>query len=267
VNAAAEDPAASGGAPDPDRERLLDSLMPLSRALIAIAARSLNGAEVELTIPQYRILVALATRGPQRSIDLALEQAVHPSTITRACDRLIRRGLVRRYQRPPDRRIAWLALTEAGRRLVGEVMRRRRAEFNKLITAAGVSDVAAAAEVIEALAAAAGEPSDSQWWRQWERSAVVDSNDDGPALRAGPSSARFRLAEDTRFELVRGVTPTRFPSVRPRPLGESSANKDTASPRVERHSPAEVRRMEVDLSGPPCGVHLVNLPRAGRQQG
>src|SRR5690606_2961418 len=34
-------------------------------------------------------------------------------------------------------------------------------------------------------------------------------------------------AEDTRFELVRVVNPTRFPSVRPRPLGESSAGKDT----------------------------------------
>ncbi len=30
------------------------------------------------------------------------------------------------------------------------------------------------------------------------------------------------LAEDKRFELLR-VSPTRFPSVRPRPLGESSA--------------------------------------------
>src|SRR5580700_8306187 len=34
------------------------------------------------------------------------------------------------------------------------------------------------------------------------------------------------LAEDKRFELLR-VSPTRFPSVRPRPLGESSAGQLT----------------------------------------
>ena len=35
------------------------------------------------------------------------------------------------------------------------------------------------------------------------------------------------LAEDTGFEPVRGVAPTRFPIVRPRPLGESSAANPT----------------------------------------
>ncbi len=39
-------------------------------------------------------------------------------------------------------------------------------------------------------------------------------------------------AEDTRFELVRGCSPTRFPSVRPRPLGESSAANNTRRLRV-----------------------------------
>ena len=37
------------------------------------------------------------------------------------------------------------------------------------------------------------------------------------------------VAEDTRFELVRAVNPTRFPSERHRPLGESSARKITRS--------------------------------------
>jgi hypothetical protein len=52
-----------------------------------------------------------------------------------------------------------------------------------------------------------------------------------PAIKT-PSTARFlfpqvrALAEDKRFELLR-VSPTRFPSVRPRPLGESSVGQLT----------------------------------------
>lgn len=154
-----------------DRERLLDSLMPLSRVLVAIAVRTVGHSGVDLTMPQYRILVVLATRGPQRTVDLAVEQAVRPSTITRACDRLIRRGLVRRYHRPPDRRIAWLALTEAGRDLVGDVMRRRRAEFEKLVATVDAADVTLVTQVLDSLVRAAGEPTDAQFWQRWARSA------------------------------------------------------------------------------------------------
>ena len=39
--------------------------------------------------------------------------------------------------------------------------------------------------------------------------------------------ARFRLAEDAGFEPARAVNPTRFPSERHRPLGESSAEEAT----------------------------------------
>ncbi|HEX6969513.1 MAG TPA: MarR family transcriptional regulator [Micromonosporaceae bacterium] len=161
----------NGADGSPDREHLLDSLMSISRALIAITVRSLAAAGAELTFPQYRILVVLAGRGPQRTIDLAVEQAVRPSTISRACDRLIRRGLVSRYQAPPDRRVAWLALTEAGRELIGEVMRHRRDEFDRLIATVEIPHVPAAAAVIEALARATGEPDEAEWWRRWAAAA------------------------------------------------------------------------------------------------
>jgi hypothetical protein len=39
--------------------------------------------------------------------------------------------------------------------------------------------------------------------------------------------AYLRLAEDAGFEPARAVNPTRFPSERHRPLGESSARKVT----------------------------------------
>src|SRR5215831_20614293 len=64
-----------------------------------------------------------------------------------------------------------------------------------------------------------------------------------------------------------GLPPTRFPSVRPRPLGESSAGKLTGpaeTPGSGADLSAHVDRLAAD---PPHGVILANSPRAGRQQG
>ena len=52
----------------------------------------------EVTLPQYRALVVLASRGPQRIVDLAGFLDVTASTATRMCDRLVRKGLVRRQR-------------------------------------------------------------------------------------------------------------------------------------------------------------------------
>src|SRR6187402_1300783 len=80
------------------------------------------------------------------------------------------------------------------------------------------------------------------------------------------------LAEDAGFEPARAVNPTRFPSERHRPLGESSAEEGTGA------APSgEIRRTPVDWSAanrsprlptnPPRGGIMPNSPRAGRQQG
>ena len=50
--------------------------------------------------------------------------------------------------------------------------------------------------------------------------------------RGRPASSLVKAAEDTGFEPVRGVAPTRFPIVRLRPLGQSSTHDDTAPPRA-----------------------------------
>ena len=49
----------------------VDAVLTASRSLIAVATRSLGAAAEETTIVQYRALVVLASRGPQRMVDLA----------------------------------------------------------------------------------------------------------------------------------------------------------------------------------------------------
>src|ERR1700744_5254074 len=44
----------------------VDAVLTASRSLVAVATRSLGAAAEETTIAQYRALVGLASRGPQR---------------------------------------------------------------------------------------------------------------------------------------------------------------------------------------------------------
>ena len=70
-------------------EQVVDAVLRASRVLVSVAVRSLAAADHDVTLPQYRALVVLASRGPQRPTELAEALAVHPSTITRLCDRLV----------------------------------------------------------------------------------------------------------------------------------------------------------------------------------
>jgi len=146
---------------------VLEALLAASRALVALAARSLAGLDSEVTLPQYRALVVLATRGPQRVVDISAELGVTPSTGTRLCDRLVRKGVVRRTRSATDRREVRLSLTGAGRDLVDEVTQRRRDELSQVVAAIPQRWHPAVTQALLAFAAATGEVPEGQWWLGW----------------------------------------------------------------------------------------------------
>ena len=160
--------------PRAPRNDLVDGLLGASRALMGMTARSMAQVDAELTLPQFRVLVVLASRGRQRTAELAQELDVASSTVTRMCDRLDRRTLIRRYRRGDDRRATWVALTESGRDLVGAVMRQRREHFARVLRSARIADPAAAAEVLRAFIEAVGELPEHDWWQRWRISAEAD---------------------------------------------------------------------------------------------
>ena len=176
--------------PDRPDDGLVDVLLSISRAMIALAARSLSQLDADLTLQQYRTLVILASGGPQRSVDLARQLSVAPSTVTRMCDRLARRNLIQRFHREDDRRPIWLCLTEAGKDLIGEVMLARRRELEDLVRATDLTASKRTLATMRAFATAAGEVPDSQWWQLWADSAalVPGSWPAQPALDRGPTA-------------------------------------------------------------------------------
>jgi DNA-binding MarR family transcriptional regulator len=144
------DPASAGGG------ELVDAVMTASRVLVGIAARSLAAAG-DVSLPQYRVLVLIAGRGPQRAIDVAGALGVNPSSATRLIDRLVRAGLVRRQRSRADRRSYLVALSPKGRDLVAEVTQRRREEFERLLSSLPADQHEPVISALHAIADAAGE--------------------------------------------------------------------------------------------------------------
>jgi DNA-binding MarR family transcriptional regulator len=161
----------------------VDAVLTASRSLVAVATRSLGAAAEETTIAQYRALVVLASRGPRRMVDLAEALDVVPSTAGRMCDRLVRKGLVRRHRARGDRRAVLISVTTAGRRVVDEATSRRRALIAEILERLPVPAQQAVAQALRAFADAAGEVPDSEW------PAAVPAGEE-PAPRRRPSVQR-----------------------------------------------------------------------------
>ena len=148
-------------------DAIVDAVLTASRALVAVAARSLGDIAEEVTLTQYRTLVVLASRGPQSLAELAVAVAVTPPTATRMCDRLVKKGLVLRRHDRGDRRLIRLTLATRGRALVDEVTHRRRTEIVELVRAVPKDQRAAMVDSLQRLSAAAGEVPEQDWSAGW----------------------------------------------------------------------------------------------------
>ena len=149
-------------------EDVTDAVLSASRVLVSIAARSIAMVDSELTLPRYRALVVLCSRGPLPMSDLAEGLACSRSTATRLCDRLVRDGLVERRSRPGDRRSVEVAAPSPGVRLVRKVSDRRRREIAEVVADVPVAQRTALVEALRTFAEAAGEAPDQAWTTGWE---------------------------------------------------------------------------------------------------
>lgn len=146
---------------------LVEAFLTASRVLVAVAVRSLAAGDAEITLPQHRALVVLAARGPQRMAELAQLLGVNSSTATRHCDRLQRRGLVRRAPASDDRRAVQVSLTEAGRRLVTQVSEARRRDIAAILAAMPASSRRPLLAAVRSFTEAAGEVPEQNWSLGW----------------------------------------------------------------------------------------------------
>ncbi len=144
-----------------------DAVLRASRALVGVAARSLAEVENEVTLPQYRVLVVLASH--ERNLgELAEALDVHPSSATRLCTRLEAKGLITRRPATQSRRELLVSVTPKGRSLVDRVTKRRRREITRIIARIPERDQRVLVHALGVFAEAAGEMPEPAWSFGWE---------------------------------------------------------------------------------------------------
>ncbi|WP_149831305.1 MarR family winged helix-turn-helix transcriptional regulator [Streptomyces tailanensis] len=141
-----------------DVDAVTRAVLTASRLLVAVSARSLAEVEERVTLPQFRMLVVLSTRGATKLVTLADALQVAPSTAMRMIDRLIAAGLADRQANPDNRRETVLRLTEEGRRTVEDVTGSRRAEIAGIVARLAPDQRAALVDALTAFNEAGGEP-------------------------------------------------------------------------------------------------------------
>ncbi|WP_329045691.1 MarR family transcriptional regulator [Amycolatopsis sp. NBC_01488] len=141
-----------------DIDAVTDAVLTASRLLVAVSARSIAAAGDTITLPQFRLLVILQSRGALKHAALAEYLGVTPSTASRMVDRLVAVGTVERQNSPNSRREIVLQLTKEGARLVRQVTTRRRKEIAKIVAKMPDDARQGLVDVLAAFAEAGGEP-------------------------------------------------------------------------------------------------------------
>ncbi len=90
-----------------------------------------------LSLPQMTILLHLHYQGPSDVTHICEMMQVSPAGASQMIERMAQQGMVRREERPGDRRVRLVTLTEKGREVVLESIAARQAWIEELV--AGLS--------------------------------------------------------------------------------------------------------------------------------
>lgn len=133
----------------------LEPLLAASRVITAAVVASLAAVDTSITVPQLRVLVMLDEHESANLGAVAAGLGVNPSNASRTCERLVRAGLVDRTENQADRRQLRLTLAPAGRRVLDEVMERRRSLLAAVVRGLGKEERGHLMQALEAFNAAA----------------------------------------------------------------------------------------------------------------
>ncbi len=129
----------------------------LRLAVTRLARQMRQQTDTGLSPTLLATLATVESAGPLTLGDLALREQVAPPTITRAVTGLEAEGLVARKVDPADRRVAWVQVTPAGRRLLERARTRKNAWLARRLRDLSPEDARHLAEALATLERLAGE--------------------------------------------------------------------------------------------------------------
>jgi len=138
------------------KEELIESILQISdrvfRELLPIVPKEL--LELDLTMPQLKVVLLLFLNGPLRMSVLASGLGVSLATTTGVVDRLVERGIILRESQPDDRRVVLCRLSDKGHKLTSGLWRSARERTRMLLKTIAPSKLALLTEALESLSQA-----------------------------------------------------------------------------------------------------------------
>jgi DNA-binding MarR family transcriptional regulator len=140
---------------DQDATNRIDpiELPPRMRTVIARLGRHLRQtrAGADLSPTQYQVLATVVRLGPVRLSDLAAEEGLNPTMLSRIAAKLETAGLVVRGQDAADGRVAFVSVSKDGRRLVERVRGERTDALSRVLDQLDAHELAILAEALPVL--------------------------------------------------------------------------------------------------------------------
>lgn len=153
---------------DPERTRRrqsdTDAVLTACRLLVGVSAQSVAAVSDRVTLTQLRILTVVGSRRTVSLRELAGFTGLHMSRASRACDRLVGQGLIRREYDAADRRTIRLTLSPAGRTVIADVAEARRTAIRPALRRLTAAERADLVNTLQRLTDAAGEPAEADLW-------------------------------------------------------------------------------------------------------
>jgi DNA-binding MarR family transcriptional regulator len=123
------------------------------RVLLPTVPREL--LDLDVTMPQLKMMFLLFLNGPMRMSDLASDLGVTLATATGLADRMVERDMVVRESQPDDRRVVLCRLSGSGQKRISRIWESARSRMGELLQAMDAANLQALTGALETMLASA----------------------------------------------------------------------------------------------------------------
>jgi DNA-binding MarR family transcriptional regulator len=135
------------------KRKLIEHVLQLSektfRELIPLVSK--EWLQLDLTMPQLKVVLILVLNGSARMSAIASQLGVSLATATGVVDRLVEQGIVLRHDQPGDRRVVLCSLSDKGQKLIGGLWRLHQEEEREMLEAMKLHQLQSLKQALEVI--------------------------------------------------------------------------------------------------------------------
>jgi DNA-binding MarR family transcriptional regulator len=141
----------------PNRPEMVEGLLKIAARLFRVTLPSVprEVLDLDVTMPQLKIMFLLFVDGPKRMSDLASDLGVTLATASGLADRLVERDIVVRESQPDDRRVVLCCLSGSGQKAIRHIWESAEGRVRDLLRTLDTGNLQALTGALEAMLASA----------------------------------------------------------------------------------------------------------------